>query len=147
MRRRWEIFYGITLVAALMVWSGARADDEDTIDYRKHIMKAMGEQAAAIGMILQKKAPPESFAVHVKILATTAAMAKSAFEPKVSGGDAKPEVWSNWADFSKRLDTLVAATGDLVKIAESGGVTAAGPKVEAALSCKSCHDNYRVPKK
>jgi len=132
-----------TMLAVLTV---AHADDQETIDYRRHIMKTMGEQAASINMILQQKAPPENFAIHVKILAVTAATAKKAFEPKVPGGDAKPEVWANWADFTKRIDALVAATASLAETAQQGGIAAAAPKVQGALTCKSCHDNYRAPK-
>ena len=124
-----------------------RADDQDVIDYREHIMKSMGEQAAAIAMILQQKAPATNFATHVQILAITAATAKKAFEPKVLGGEAKPEVWAEWPDFAKRLDALVAATDELAKTAKDGGVSATQPKIQAALTCKSCHDTYRVPKK
>jgi cytochrome c556 len=134
-------------IGALALSSGARADDQDTIDYRRHVMSSMGEQADAIGMILQHRAPVDNFAVHVQTLAVIAATAKKAFEPKVAGGDAKPEVWAQWANFSKRLDDLVASTADLAKVAKDGGITAAGPKVESALTCKSCHDSYRVPKK
>jgi len=147
MTRLGTIVNGLAMVAVLAASSAVRADNEDTVEYRKHVMKTMGEQAAAIGMILQKKAPADNFATHVKILAITAATAKKAFEPKVPGGDAKPEVWANWADFSKRLDALTAATDDLANTAASGGVSAVEPKMQAAMTCKSCHDNYRVPKK
>jgi cytochrome c556 len=138
---------GVLFGALLMAATVGRADDQDTVDYRKHIMKTMGEQVASIKMILQQKAPPDNFAVHVKILAVAASTAKKAFEPKVPGGDAKPEVWGNWPDFSKRLDALVAATADLAKTAQDGGVAAARPRVEGTLTCKDCHDTYRVPKK
>ena len=78
---------------------------------------------------------------------TQAATAKKAFEPNVPGGDAKPEVWANWKDFSKRLDDLTAATAELAKTAKAGGIAAAGPKVQDALTCKGCHDVYREKKK
>lgn len=125
----------------------AFADDQDVIDYRRHVMKTMGEEVASLRMIIDRKAPAESFAAHARVLAITATMAKKAFEPKVSGGDAKPEVWANWADFARRLDTLVSATDDLAKLAQSGGVAAAGPKFDDALSCKGCHDRYRIARK
>lgn len=148
MTRLGRIVHGLALATVLVGSSAAvYADDQDVIDYRRHIMKTMGEQAASIGMILQQKAPADNFATHVKILAVTAATAKKAFEPKVQGGDAKPEVWSNWADFSKKMDALVAATDDLAKTAASGGLAAAQPKVQSALTCKGCHDMYRVPPK
>jgi cytochrome c556 len=138
---------GLGLAAVLLLPAAARADDQDTIDYRRHIMKTMGEQAAAIGQILQQKAPPDNFAIHVQILAITAATAQKAFAPKVLGGEAKPDVWTNWADFSKRLDVLTAATADLAKTAAAGGVAATAPKIQAAMTCKSCHEIYHEPKK
>ena len=125
----------------------AWADDQDVIDYREHIMKSMGEQVAAIGEILEQKVNPENLTTHVQILAVTAATAKSAFEPKVLGGKAKPEVWLHWADFAKRLDALTAATAELAKTAKDGGVAAAAPKAQSALTCKGCHDTYRQPDK
>ena len=134
------------LGAMLVLWSASvAADDQDNIDYRQHIMKAMGEEAASIDMILQHKAPPDSLATHARILAIAAATAKKAFEPKAEGGNSKPVVWTNWADFSKRLDALTAATDELAKTAATGGIAVAGPKVEG-LGCKACHDQYMAPK-
>jgi cytochrome c556 len=125
----------------------SRADDQDVIDYRTHVMKTLGEQMGAIGMILENKAPPDNFATHMKVLAVTATQAKKAFEPKVPGGNAKPEVWSNWADFSKRLDELVAGTSELAAAAQKDPVAAVGGKLRSTLKCKSCHDTYRKPLK
>jgi cytochrome c556 len=123
-----------------------RADNQDTIDYRRAIMSTMGEQVAAISEILQQKVPADNFALHLQTLAATAATAKKAFEPKVPGGEAKPDVWVNWADFSKRLDALTSATAELARSGAAGGIAAAAPKVQTALTCKNCHDNYRDQK-
>jgi cytochrome c556 len=136
-----------TLLAAAFIGTSllpltAAAEDQETIDYREHVMTTLGEQIAAIGQMRQGKIAPDNFAVHAEILAVTAATAKSAFTPKVPGGKAKPDVWSNWQDFSKRLDDLVATTADLAKTAKQGGLAAAAPKLQA-LPCKGCHDTYR----
>lgn len=130
----------------MLTCGGVHADDQDTIDYRQHIMKTMGEQVTILGMMVQQKAPADDFATHAQVLALTVATAKAAFEPEVPGGAAKPQVWSQWPDFEKRMDALVAATADLAKVAKSSGA-AAGSKMQAALTCKGCHDTYRVPKK
>jgi cytochrome c556 len=135
--------FGLLVLAALP----SRADDQDVIDYRTHVMKTLGEQMDAIGMILENRAPADNFATHLKVLAVTATQAKKAFEPKVAGGNAKPEVWANWADFSKRLDELVATTSDLAAAAQHEGVAAVGDKLKSTLRCKSCHDTYRKPLK
>jgi cytochrome c556 len=138
---------GFALAALLLGSATVCADDQDVIDYRVHIMKSMGEQLGAIQMILAKKAPADNFAVHVRILAAIAPQAKKAFEPKLPGGNSKPEVWSNWPDFAKRLDALVASTDELAKAAQAGGAAAVGPKLQSALNCQSCHDTYMVPPK
>jgi cytochrome c556 len=142
-----KVVQGVALATWLAVSASVSADDQDVIDYRQHVMKSMGEQLAAIHMILDKKAPADNLAVHMKVLAVTATQAEKAFEPKVQGGNSKPAVWSSWPDFAKRLDTLVASTSELAKTAQSGGAVALGPKLESALNCQSCHDTYMVPAK
>jgi cytochrome c556 len=136
----------LILVVLLSAAATAQADDQDVIDYRRHIMHTLGEQAAVLGMILEQRAPATNLATHAQILAVTASTAKKAFEPNVAGGEAKPEVWSQWPDFAKRLDALVAASGELAKAAKAGNAAATAPKMKD-LGCKSCHDTYRKPKK
>jgi cytochrome c556 len=135
----------LAVITLACVAGAAQADDQDVIDYRRHIMKTMGEQVAVLGMILEKRAPASDLATHAQVLAITAATARMAFEQEIQGGDAKPEVWTKWADFSKRMDALVTATGDIAKSAKAGGVTPVAPKLQA-LNCKSCHDTYRKPR-
>jgi cytochrome c556 len=136
---------GIAFVGTLLPISSF-ADDQDVKDYRSHIMKTLGEQFAALNQISKGKAPAGDVAAHAEILSITAGLAKVAFTPKVPGGEAKPEVWDKWPDFSKRLDEMVVAANDLAKSAKQGGVAAVTPKL-SSLSCKGCHDDYRVAKK
>ena len=135
------------LIFALLLGTAAvaQADDQDVIDYRRHIMHTMGEQVAMLGMIMEQRAPATNLATHAQILAITASTAKKAFEPNVEGGEAKPEVWAKWPDFAKRLDELVAVTDALAKTAKAGDVSATAPKLKE-LTCKGCHDTYRKPK-
>jgi cytochrome c556 len=123
--------------------SFCRADDDDTIEYRRHVMHSMGEQYAAIEMIQQKQAPADSLATQLHALAITASTARKAFEPKAPGGQSKPEVWQHWADFSKRLDELNANVSTLAKTAGSVGMGPVDPKSQASLFCNSCHEAYR----
>lgn len=136
---------GIAFVGTLLPIS-AFADDQDVRDYRAHVMKIMGEQFAALNQIAKGKAPAGDVVAQAEVLSITAGMAKIAFTPKVLGGGSKPEVWDKWDDFSKRLDQMVAAAADLAKTAKQGGVAAVTPKL-SGLSCKGCHDDYRVQKK
>jgi cytochrome c556 len=138
-------------LAVLVAPAAAQADDQDVMNYRKQIMKTMGEQAAAMNMTLQGKAPADQFVSHVKTLHLAASQALKAFEPNVVGdgstGSAKAEIWSGWADFSKRMNEQVAKLAALEKAAVEGGAAKAGPMIQASMDCRSCHETYRVPKK
>ena len=136
---------GIAFVGTLLP-SSCFADDQDVRDYRSHVMKTMGEQLGVLSQITKGKAPADDVVAQAEVLRITAGLAKIAFTPKVPGGAAKPEVWDKWDDFSQRLDQLVAATTDLARTARQGGVAAVTPKL-SGLSCKGCHDDYRVPKR
>jgi cytochrome c556 len=140
-----SIYITAALVAILN--SVAHADDKDAIDYRQHIMKTMGEQSAALGQILSTAIPPDNAIAHVQILALTASTALKAFEPKVQGGEAKPEIWSNWADFSKRMNELSQGLNQATKLAREKGSDAALANILDVLTCKSCHETYRNEKK
>jgi cytochrome c556 len=80
-------------------------------------------------------------------LALAASIALKAFEQKVPGGEAKPEVWSNWADFSKRMNEFAQKTAAAAKDAHEHGKGAGLAQVTDALTCKKCHETYRHEKK
>jgi cytochrome c556 len=141
-----KIAFLLLLGAAPLLATVARADEEEDIDYRQHIMKTMDEQMAAIQQIIQHKVPADNFATHLQVVAVAAATAKAAFTPASAGGRAKPEVWSKWADFSKRLDELAAASAALAKSANEADVAATAAKLDT-LKCQGCHDTYRQKKK
>jgi cytochrome c556 len=133
------------VVAALGTPTAILADADDTVDYRRHIMKTMDEQLAAIEMILEHRAPADNFDTHVQILAITTSTALKAFEPKVPGGRAKPAIWDHWADFAKRMNELAANIADLSKTPGTHGNTAQLNVNQAMRACKSCHDTYSEP--
>jgi cytochrome c556 len=127
--------------------AGHAADDKDVIEYREHIMKTLNEQSAALGQILMTAVPGDQTLAHIDALADTAQIALKAFEPKVPGGESKPEVWAKWDDFSKRMKDFAAKNAEMQKIAHSQGTDQALGMVVDALSCKGCHDIYRAEKK
>jgi cytochrome c556 len=139
-----SLFAGLAL---LYVPVPASADDDDVVDYRRHLMSALNEHAAALGQILSGAAPDADAAVHIEAIALTASVALKAFEAKVPGGQSRPEVWSNWADFSKRMNEFASETADVAKLAQTKGNDAALASAAGALTCKGCHDVYRQEKK
>jgi cytochrome c556 len=136
---------GLTLWA-LQAAAAPAADGNDAIDYRQHIMNALNEQAGALGEILAGAVPDDNVIAHLDALALTASTALKAFEPKVPGGQAKPEVWANWPDFSARMTEFAQTTAAMAKLAHEQGKEAGLAKVMDALSCKKCHDTYRREK-
>jgi cytochrome c556 len=137
----------IGAVAIMLMPAAGHADDKQIIEYRQHIMKTLNEQTAALGQILSTAVPGDNTAAHLQSIALAASLALKAFEPKVAGGDAKPEVWNNWADFSKRMNEFAQKTAEMAQISREKGTDAALANVVDALSCKSCHDVYRAEKK
>lgn len=138
-----------TLAAAFLTlaWTGAAcASDEDAIAYRQHIMKSLQEQTAALGKIMSGAAPDDNAVAHMQALALIASTALKSFEPKVPGGESKPEVWSDWDDFSGRMQEFARLTAKMAQAAGEGGKDAGLAHAIEALNCKSCHDTYRKPK-
>lgn len=142
-KTRLRIAAGLTL-AAVFAADVRAASELDAVTYRRHLMKTMSEQAAALGMVLQKKGPAENAAFHARTIALTAKTAVKAFEARVPGGEAKAEIWRNWPDFAKRLRTLSESADDLALVAERDGLPAVQAKVMNVLTCKSCHDTYTL---
>jgi cytochrome c556 len=137
------------LLAAIFLPAVVSADDQDVIDYRQHVMKTLDAQAAAVGMILSNAIPGDNMAAHLQAIALTAQTALKAFEPKVPGGEAKPDVWSNWPDFAKRMNEFAKSSGEAAALAKQKGFDdpALGAKIVDAFACKSCHEVYRKEKK
>lgn len=138
---------GALAIAGTGVLSAAQADDKDVIEYRQHVMNTLNEQSAALGQILSTAVPDDNAVLHLDALALAAATALKAFEPKVPGGEAKPEVWSKWPDFSQRMNEFAKKTADAAKTAHTQGKEAALTNILDALTCKGCHDVYRQEKK
>lgn len=124
----------------------ASANDEDAIAYRQHIMHSLQEQTAALGKILSGAVPDDNAVAHMEALALIASTALKSFEPKVPGGDSKPEVWSNWDDFSGRMQEFARLTATMAQAARDEGKDAGLSHAIAALNCKGCHDVYRKPR-
>jgi cytochrome c556 len=137
----------VTLGAMMLLPMVGHTDDKDVVDYRQHIMKSLEHQTAVLGQILSGAGPTENTLAHMETLALTASIAQKSFEAKVPGGAAKPEVWKNWADFSKRMKEFAEKSAEMAKVGREQGVDQAAMLVIEALPCKSCHDDYRDEKK
>jgi cytochrome c556 len=134
------------LLALSLMPAASTADDQDVIDYRRGIMDTLKAQSSALGMIMSGAIPDDNVVAHIDIIAETASIALKSFEPKVEGGDAKAEVWARWDDFSARMNEFAGKAAAMSKTAHEKGKDAALEQVVDALTCKQCHDVYRVKK-
>ncbi len=135
----------LTFAAAILPQNLAHAASAaDAVAYRRHVMKTMGEQAAALGMVLQGLGPAENAARHARTIALMASAALKAFEVRAPGGEARDDIWRTWDDFAQRLQALSSGAEQLAAIAEREGVAAARARAMNVLSCKSCHDIYTL---
>lgn len=126
----------------------AIASDHDVIQYREDVMKTLNEQAGVLGQMLSGAVPNDTYATHLQLFALAASTALKAFEPKVPGGRAKPEVWADWGDFSKHMTEFTQQAAGAAKTAkEQGNDAAAEDLIDATKSCKSCHKQYRQEEK
>jgi len=139
--------FALLVVLPIICQLTAHAEDQDVIDYRQLIMKQLDAESAALGMMAAGQIPPDSMALEARSIANAAKAALKAFEPKVLGGEAKPEVWSKWDDFSKRMEMFARGTEEMAKVADSGNVSKVTELMVTALPCKECHDVYRNKKK
>lgn len=133
-----------TILAVTAAPMMARADDKDMIEYRQHLMKALDAQTSALGMTLSGAIPDDQLVSHLEVIALLASNVPGSFEPKVLGGDASPEIWEKWADFSERMNAFAANTAKVAQMAKEQGKDAIMGELTGALTCKPCHDAYRT---
>ena len=64
----------------------------------------------------------------------------------VTPSRARPEIWTNKADFNAKAAAYAAAAARLAEIAASGDKAAFAAQFQATgATCKACHDLYQVP--
>lgn len=144
----------IALAAAAAVPFAAHAQaappDKAVIDYRQHVMGAIGANMGAISDILKNRLDrPGAIAIHAQELALSAKLIAPAFRQKVVEGktDAKPEIWNDAPKWEKAIGEYEKAANDLATAAQGSDPAATGKAVKAlGDACGNCHDTFRKPK-
>jgi cytochrome c556 len=132
------------IVLGLAVLALPATASEGAIDYRQHVMSAVGGHMQSMADILRQKVPhADHLAIHAGAMADLAGTVVPTLFPVGSqGGDALPAIWNRSDDFAARLDTLGRAAADLKAAAERGDGVA--PAFQAlGQACRDCHDSYR----
>ena len=141
----------IAVVATLVLGAvGVAASSTDVIKERQQTMDGIRDALQNLAAIAKKEVPFDAGVVQ-----KNAASIENHFRevsrlfPEGSGeGDvetwAKPEIWSDYADFVLKLEKAQVAAEAMKSVTEESAFRPAMGKLGNA--CKSCHTDYRRPK-
>ena len=120
------------------------------IEVRRALFTLIGSNFRPVGDTLQGKVPYDAAEIQKRVarVAFLAPQLSEVFPDFSATGDtkAKPEIWSNRADFDSRLkdfQTHVAALAHVVE-KDAGNVdTFKAAAAAVGKDCKGCHDEYK----
>lgn len=150
---------GLTALVALVGGVGSASAQnankaaEFAIKYRKALYTTMYGNFAPLGGMVKGSMPYDAkvFTLKADRVAYLSAMASDAFPAESQSGaptDAKPEIWTNRAEFDKLMKDWQNKTAALAKVSRGGKMDAIKPSFGAVVeACKACHDKFRVEEK
>lgn len=130
--------------AATALYAAERTDPNAIA--REELMETVGKNMKVLGDMAGGKAEFDAAAAEAAKAGLMEAAAKIPATFETQGGadpadEAKPEIWSNWEDFTKKAGALEAAATALDASsleAVQAGMGALGG------ACKDCHTSYRM---
>jgi cytochrome c556 len=135
------------LVGALVIAGAAFAKDgvqDPTVKARMDLMGTIAANTKVLGQMAGGEAAfnADAAATAKANIAAAAAEIPAKFEPQATDpvSDAKPDVWTNWADFMTKSETLLAQA-EALDTSSLESVQAGMAGVGGA--CKACHSVYK----
>ena len=120
---------------------------EDQVKYRRAAYNVIALNFGNMAAMAQDKKPfnKDEAARNADIVSMLATTPKGFFGPGTdTDTKAKPEIWTNRADFDAKMDKMVAEAQKLPAAAR-GDVAAFKKQVgDTGAACKACHDDYRA---
>ena len=147
---RIAVMGAVTGLLALSAVSGAWAQSPpiDVIATREAGMDLTSAALGAMNLAVKANVEVKSFAGTGTSIAAWAKVMPSLYPAGSDKGSrptkAKPEIWTNWAEFEKdaaALDTAATKLAELAKANDTAGFTAQVKEVGAA--CGACHKAFR----
>jgi len=135
------------LIGAILVAGAAFAKDgvkDPTVKARMELMGTIAANTKVLGDMAGGKAPFEAAAAATAKanIAAAAAQIPAKFEPQATDpvSEAKPDIWTNWADFVAKSEALLVQAEALD--------TTSLESVQAGMggiggTCKACHSVYQ----
>jgi cytochrome c556 len=144
----------LTLAAAICTVCGyslaalAETTPENAYEYRQAVMTSLRGHIGAASKIVRGQVDNDGFLVkHAQGLANGASELGHIFQEgsNVEGSEALPVIWEDEDAFAAAIEKVQTATAAFVEIAASGDKEAIGAGFrEVGMSCRGCHDNFRV---
>ena len=140
----------LAAVAAAAQAQGQPSKAEQALKYRKAVYQAIAWNFGPMSAMAQGKVPYEAkeFEMRAQRVAALTPMLSESYSPdtqSVTGSKAKPELWSNRADFDAKMKTLVERSATLASVSKGGDFEKSKAAfLDTANACKSCHDKYKA---
>ena len=122
------------------------AAEIDHVKARQDAFKQVGDAMKTIGDVVKGDVAydAEQFKAVVAQMQTAGAEAFQHFGEGTQGGNAKPVLWANMADFEAGRDKMIDAVAALNEAAQTNDLNAIKPKMgDLGGSCKACHDAFK----
>jgi cytochrome c556 len=138
----------LAMTAVVSIPALADTTPEDALDYRKAVMTAMRGHIGAASMIARGLVDNDGHLVgHARGLAHGAREMERIFQEgsDVGESEALPLIWEEPEAFAEAVSKMQEAAAAFVVAAESGDGEAIGAAFRnVGMSCRGCHDRYRV---
>jgi len=129
---------------------GQPSRGEQALKYRKAVYQAIAWNFGPLSQMAQGKIPFDAreFEVRAGRVAALAPMLSESYSADsrdVAGSKARPELWTQRADFDAKMKDFVERSAALATVAR--GADAAKSKqafLDTAATCKACHDKYKA---
>ena len=137
-----------TLIASLALAGAAVAKEEPkdpTVKARVAVMQTIAQNTKTLGEMAKGTTAFDAASAEAAVAAIESAAKEipAKFEPQATDpvSEAKPEIWTNWADFTAKAEALATAAS-AVDTSSLDGVKAGVGAMGGA--CKDCHTDYRM---
>lgn len=140
----------LTVAASGVHAQGQPSKGEQALKYRKAVYQAIAWNFGPMSQMAQGKIAYDARefelrAGRVAALAPMLSESYSAESRSVTGSKAKPELWSNRADFDAKMQDLVERSAALATVAKGGDAAKSKQAfLDTAATCKACHDKYKA---
>ncbi|MCP5327758.1 MAG: cytochrome c [Steroidobacteraceae bacterium] len=151
-RKKWTAAVAGVLVLATAGMASAQGskEAEAAIKYRQAVYTVIFNNFGPMGAMASDKMPFDAarFRRHAGRVASVAAIAPDTFPEISKDGNtrAKPEIWTNKAEFDQMMADFLNKAAALATVSRTA---ASVDDVKAAFgaaagTCKTCHDKFRV---